>query len=90
MLPGKSECPISASGVLPTVQDHKLFDMIKEDRPQEDKEACATLVAALAGLVAVCAALVAPYMPTTTDKVTACSRPHTDASFTTLSDIDLK
>ena len=51
------------------MQDYKLFDMIKADRPEEDKQTCATLVNALTGLVAVLAALVAPYMPTTTDKV---------------------
>lgn len=51
------------------MQDYKLFDMIKEDRPEEDRQTCATLVNALTGLVAILAALVKPYMPTTTDKV---------------------
>ena len=51
------------------MQDYKLFDMIKEDRPEEDRQTCATLVNALTGLVAILAALVQPYMPTTTDKV---------------------
>lgn len=49
------------------LQDYKPWESIKSD-----KELCGSYLAACMGLVALLAALVEPYMPSVTRKVSAC------------------
>ena len=48
-------------------QDHKPWEALKSDR-----ELCGSYLAACMGLVALLAALVEPYMPSITERVSPC------------------
>ena len=55
-----------AISVLPSLQGEKLWEVLKTD-----PERCGTLVSACAGLVALLAGLVQPYMPDTSARIAA-------------------